>query len=89
MQSIGRKLKKFKETCKRNKNGLKENLGLSKHEAYLITGILLVYNFIKLNQESYTTVGSVITVEYMNSSNFSDSNVLKNESFISFPFNLN
>ena len=52
MQSIGRKLKKFKETCKRNKNGLKENLGLFKHEAYLITGILLVYNFIKLNQKS-------------------------------------
>ena len=52
MQSIGRKFKKFKETCKRNKNGLKENLGLSKHEAYLITGILLVYSFIKLNQKS-------------------------------------
>ena len=52
MQSIGRKFKTFKETCKRNKNGLKENLGLSKHEAYLITGILLVYKFIKLNQKS-------------------------------------
>ena len=52
MQSIRRKFKKFKETCKRNKNGLNENLGLFKHEAYLITGILLVYSFIKLNQKS-------------------------------------